>query len=157
MISVTSSSIYSFKNGSEELIDKQAYYRGAALFQLIEDDRMETIRRVRPGFIVNDEIFVLVKYTAMMGPRWQFTISSGERDALEKHSSERDVAIALVCAGDGVCAVRWDEVKPFLDNPANWIAASRRVHERYRVSGSNGEMKGRIPRNNWPQLLFEKG
>lgn len=137
------------------VIDKQAYYRGAAIFQLIEDERMENVRRVRPGFIVNDHIFVLVKYTAKVASPWQFTFSEAERDAIEEHRGTLEVVLALVCGGDGICALRWDDVEPILDAPPTWVSASRKVNKRYRVTGSNGEMRRRVPRNNWPGMVFD--
>ena len=138
------------------MIDKQAYYRGAAIFQLLHDDRTETVRPARPGFLINDEVFALIKYTARVATPWQFTFSPAERDAVDKHRDDHEVVLALVCGGDGICAVRWDDVEEILDNPPTWITASRKFNKRYAISGSAGEMDGRVPRNQWPGVVFDE-
>ena len=145
------------KHACNTVIDKQAYYRGAAIFHLVDDERMETVVRVRPGFLINDEVFVLIKYTAKLSTPWQFTFSPTERDSIDKQHRDYLVVLALVCGDDGICAVRWDDVASIVDNPATWIAVHRKVNKRYKITGNGGEMQGRVPRNHWPGVVFDRG
>jgi hypothetical protein len=142
------------ENAPPIVIDKQAYYRGAAIFQLLHDERTVTIRPLRPGFLINDEVFSLIKYTARVTSPWHFTFSPAERNAIDQHR-DHPVVIALVCGGDGVCAVLLDDVNAILDDPPTWISVSRKVNKRYKVNGSAGEMVRKVPRNRWPEIVFD--
>jgi hypothetical protein len=107
--------------------------------------------------VINDEVFVLIKYTAKIATPWHFTFSPAERQAIEENRDDYEVVLALVCGGDGICAVRWQDIEALLDDPPTWVAASRKVNKRYRVTGSCGEMTGRVPRNRWPGVVFDEG
>jgi hypothetical protein len=138
------------------VIDKQDYYHGAAVLRLLHDERTSTVHPVDGGFLVNDAVFALIKYSTKVSS-WRFTFTAAELSAIDRHRADHDVVLVLVCGGDGICAMRWESVEPILDDPPTWIAAKRKFKKRYSVTGSAGEMRGRIPHNRWPGVIFEEG
>jgi len=137
------------------MIEKQEFYHGAALTRLLEDPRCERIRRQDFGYIVNESVFVFVKYSTKGRSPWGFVFSGEEARKLNEISGL--VFIGLICGGDGICAVAWGDIKALLGETAGSarIAVRRRFNEQYGVSGPVAELKGKVPVKAWPALVFD--
>jgi hypothetical protein len=137
------------------MIDKQEFYHGAAITRLLEDPRCEQLRRRDFGYAVNEGIFVFLKYSTKGRSPWGFVFSGEEARKLKGISGR--VFIGLICGGDGICAVQWEDVRSLLGEVEGSarIAVRRRFNEQYGVSGPAAEFKGKVPVKAWPSLVFD--
>jgi len=139
------------------MIAKKEFYHGVAIIRLLEDKRCQTVRKDDLGYIVNDEIYVFIKYTTKTRPPWTFTFGQDEVRQLNSLSSSfKDIIIVLVCGGDGICAVTWRNACRLLGNNAGWISARRKINEQYAVTGQSDQLHGKVSLNQWPLIVFER-
>jgi len=137
------------------MIDKREFYHGAALICLLEDARCQQVRKHEFGYIVNDAAFVFLKYTTKPRSPWRFSFSVDEVQRLNLLASQfRKIIIAMVCGGDGICAVSWRDASNLLGNNTGWISARRKFKEQYAVAGQVGQLHGKVSLNEWPSVVF---
>jgi hypothetical protein len=93
--------------GFANMLDKSAYYHGAAVIPVLEDSRCRSIRKLGTlGYVVNDDTFLFIKYTTKARSPWRFTFDQEDIDRCARMSGEyRRLVFGFVCGGDGVCAV----------------------------------------------------
>jgi hypothetical protein len=85
------------------MIYKQDYYQGVSVLRVLDDPRFVSIRKHEFGFIVNGDIFFLVKYTTKPRPPWRFTFTQDELNRIAPLiGSYKRLVVAFVCAGDGI-------------------------------------------------------
>ena len=139
------------------MIDKREFYHGVAVIRLLEDGRCQRVRRDESGYIVNDEIFVFLKYTTKQRSPWRFSFSDDEVQRLNVLAGRfQIIAVAMICGGDGICAVSWRETSDLLGNNAGWISAGRKFNEQYAVAGQAGKLSGKVSLGEWPSIIFEE-
>jgi len=110
------------------MIYKQDYYQGVAVLQVIGDPRYVGIRKHEWGFIVNGNIFFLVKYTTRPRSPWRFTFTQDELNrAASLIGSYQRLVVAFVCGGDGICALGWDQIENLMGFDPGWIAVKREM------------------------------
>lgn len=139
------------------MLDKFEYYHGAALVRLMDDERCRAVKKHGLlGYVVNDEIFVFLKYTTKTRSPWGFAFDQEDVDRCSKMEQEyKNIVLGLVCGGDGICALHWREAKELLGGKPGRIAAGRKHNQSYAVWGTAGEWKRKISLGRWPLLLFE--
>lgn len=150
------------------MLQKQEFYYGVAITRLLEDVRCGTLAKSKDGlgYTVNNNCFFAIKYTTKARSPWQFTFSWDEASRLN-NVKDRDLKVlALVCGGDGVCALTWSEIYYLLDfddwmqllekeSFSRTISIGRRFNERYAVWGTARELKRKISLNRWPQIILD--
>lgn len=137
------------------MIDKQEYYHGAALMRLLDDKRCHEVRRLDVGYGVNGHSLVFLKYSTKGRSPWRFNFSADERRRLAARAEYLRVTLALICGGDGICAMTLAEAEVLMGRDAGWLAVRRRFHERYGVSGQAGKLPRKVPRHRWPEIVFD--
>jgi len=139
------------------MLDKSEYYHGAAIIRLLEDERCRAVRkRELLGYIVNEDIFVLLKYTTKARSPWGFTFDQEDVDRCHRMMNEyRKLILGFVCGGDGVCALNWQEANELLNGKPGRIATGRKHNRSYSVWGTAGELKRKVPVGRWPSIMFE--
>ena len=139
------------------MLDKTEYYHGAAIVRLLEDKRCRSVHMRRLlGYVVNNDIFVFLKYTTKNRSPWGFTFDLKDVNRCFRMATEyRKVVLGFICGGDGVCALDWSEAKKLLDGKHGRIATSRKHNRSYSVRGTAGELKKKVPVGRWPSLVFE--
>ncbi|MGA3160284.1 MAG: hypothetical protein ABSC77_03630 [Terracidiphilus sp.] len=139
------------------MIDKQDFYHGAAILRVVEDARCRSVNKLDIGFLVNQETFVYLKYRTKSRTPWNFQFGSDEIEHLNS-TVERfpKIVIAFICGGDGICGLSWLQVKELIANNAGWISCSRKFNEQYGVSGPNGNLKGKVSLQQWPNIVFDE-
>lgn len=139
------------------MLDKSEYYHGAAIIRLLADERCKTIRkRGLLGYVVNDNVFIFIKYTTKGRSPWGFTFDQEDVDRCFKMLNDYGrLILGLVCGGDGICALDWGEVKELLDGKPGRIAVARKHNHSYSVWGTAGELKRKVAVGRWPLLTFE--
>lgn len=138
-------------------IQKQEFYEGAALHQLIRGCSGAKIAFVAPFFELNDRIRVHLKYSTGVRSPWGFTFMPEEQRLLVSEAEGLPIVIGLVCGSDGVAAIP-SELFLSIARPrdvAVRVACARRHREHFEVSGPDGVAPGKIPPSNWQRLLSE--
>ena len=138
------------------MIDKADFYHGAALAAALDDTRCIEVARYPPGYLVNDTTLALIKYTTKNYSPWQFTFSAEDVARLQHLPDGVDrVVLALVCAGDGICAISASVARALLEDAAAWIRVRRRFRGWYGVSGPAGILETKVAIKRWPEILFQ--
>jgi hypothetical protein len=138
------------------MIEKLEFYHGAALVRVIEDPRCESITKHACGYRVNNNRLLAIKYSTKAHSPWGFTFSSD--DILRFNAAKAEFGeclLALVCGGDGICALSWAPTATLLADSPGRIAAKRGFAGCYAVSGPAGELKSKVAMNRWPAIIFE--
>ena len=140
------------------MLDRFEYYHGAAILRLMEDDRYRSVKlHDSPGYVVNENIFIFLKYTTKGRSPWGFTFDQEDIDRCLRLSTEYNkIVLGFICGGDGVCALDWKEAKDLLGSKPGRIAAGRKHKHSYSVWGSLGKLKHKIPVGRWPSIVFEQ-
>lgn len=139
------------------MLDKTEFYHGAAIIRLLEDKRCLGVRKKELlGYVVNEKVFVLLKYATKARTPWGFSFDQEDIDRCVRMKNEfPNVAVGLICGGDGTCALSWEEANMLLNGKPGRIAAGRRHNESYAVWGTAGELKRKVAVNRWPSLVFD--
>jgi len=139
------------------MIDRQEFYHGAALLKLIADPRCKSVHPSKSGYVVNEKVFVLVKYSTRHNSPWRFTVTEDEFSLLAAPAVVKTSHIVLVCGGDGFCALHWSKASALLGNSPGWLSARRPFNGSYTVAGPYGTLNRKVQLKQWPAILFEKG
>ena len=138
------------------MIEKLEFYHGAALVRAIEDPRCQTIVKHPCGYRVNTSRILAIKYSTRAHSPWGFTFSGEDISRFNTASAEfGDCLIALVCGGDGICALSWTVAAALLAEAPGRIAAKRGFAGCYAVNGPGGELKSKVAMNRWPAIIFD--
>ena len=133
--------------------------RGADV-ELIENDLRHF--RVNQEGRVNQESYVLAKYSATEGERWPFTFRARDMTLLAEDRTRVGFFggryLALRCGFDGVCLLHADEWESLLqtDRPETpqTIRVRRPEECQMTVRGPGGtSLSRKIPRNRFPAML----
>ncbi len=137
-------------------IAKQDFYKGAALVGLIEDSRCVAVCASGPGYVVNENLRLLIKYSTHVRSPWRFAITDEELRFLLAASRQRSLAfVALVCGGDGVCGLTGKTVLDVTEHIPSTVSVSRRYHGRYWIAGPAQELDRSVPVHAWPGCIFD--
>jgi hypothetical protein len=138
------------------MIDKADFYHGAALAMAFNDSRCIDIARCPPGYLINDSVLAILKYTTKNGSPWLFTFTAEDVTRLQHCPDGVDRAVmVLVCGGDGICTISAETALSLLEGAAGGIGVRRKFHGWYRVSGPAGKLEKKVALKRWPQILFE--
>ena len=138
------------------MIDKQEFYHGVAIIRLLGDVRCRRVQKCDFGYTVNDDVFLFPKYTTKSRSPWRFNFSDEDVKRLNHFANSfSKMIIALICGGDGICAIPWKDCEIILGRKAGWVSARRSFHEQYTVAGSAGALKGKVSLRQWPVIAFE--
>jgi hypothetical protein len=136
-------------------IAKQAFYEGAALHQLIRSNGVRTVEFNDPFFVLNGCLSAYLKYSTRIRSPWGFTFTQDEQVALHERAACGPIVIGLICAGDGVATVAYEDYLSIAPprTSAIHIACYRKHKEQYEVSGPDGVIARKIPPSDWLRLL----
>jgi len=139
------------------MIEKLEFYHGAAIVRIVEDSRCRSIQKHEMGYVVNGDRLLVLKYTTKAHSPWRFTISPEDRTRVAEVAGAFEACvIGLICGGDGVCGIRWKQLRTLLGDDAGWIALRRVFNGCYAVSGSQGDLGKKVALNQWPGILFQE-
>ena len=140
------------------MLEKLEYYHGAAIIRLLEDERCGDIKRHKLlGYVVNLHTFILLKYSTKGRSPWGFTFDQEDVDRASRVAADyQRVILGLICGGDGICAINWEEGRRLLADQPGRIAVGRKHNHSYSVWGTAGELKWKVPVNRWPSLVFDQ-
>jgi hypothetical protein len=136
-------------------IKKQEFYEGAALHLLARTNGITSIRYEAPFFVLNNQIFVYLKYSTRGRSPWGFTFMPDEQALLEVRASKSRVVIGLICGADGVAGFSYEGYRSIAEpkKSAIHIACYRLHGEHYEVNGPDGKLDEKIAPGSWRKLL----
>jgi len=138
------------------MIEKEDFYHGAAIIKLFEDNRFISIKKGDQGFVINDDIFIFLKYRTKARSPWVFSFDDEDIKLLKGNAeSFPKIIIIFICGGDGICPIRGKDLEYLLDNNPGWVSIRRKYNEQYRVSGSVKSLKRKISMRYWPSIAFD--
>jgi len=139
------------------MIQKQDYYHGAAIIGIIDNKSFMTIKSYEGGYIVNEDVFLYLKYRTNTAKKWNFTIAKQETSLLEIMSSMcTKTIIAFICGEDGICPITYEEFKNINSNKDGWVFIKRNFNKWYSVSGKTNFFEKKISRKRWPDIIFDE-
>jgi hypothetical protein len=139
------------------MIEKLEFYHGAAIVRIVEDSRCRSIQKHEGGYVINGNRLLVLKYTTKAHSPWRFTVSLEDQTHIAQSARDFELCVlGLVCGGDGVCAIRWDQLNILLGDVAGWLATKRVFNGCYTVSGSRGTLDNKVALNQWPGILFQE-
>lgn len=141
-----------------KMVDREDFYHGGALARLLANGDSITLARCNTGYLVNGTVFALVRYSKKTTTPWRFTLNRRDFDYLDNPPPgvNRSV-LALVCGGDGVCALDWREARSLLGDPTTWICATRMFNKQYSVAGPAGRRQKKVSYKDWISLVVVDG
>lgn len=136
-------------------IKKQEFYEGAALHLLARTGAVRSIHYDAPFFVLNNQVFVHLKYSTRGRSPWGFTFTTDEQIILCNRASKSEIVIGLVCGADGVAALPYDTYLRVAAprESAIHIACYRQHGEHYEVKGPDGKLDGKVAPSNWQRIL----
>lgn len=135
-------------------IKKQEFYEGAALHLLVRGGAIRSLTYAPPFFTANSDTLLLLKYSTKNRSPWNFTFTHSEQRLLEESRPDHKI-IALICASDGVAALRYEDYRRIAPRAAATvhIACTRLYGEHYEVSGPEGSLPRKISPSAWSRIL----
>lgn len=137
-------------------IQKQEFYEGAALHQLIRGSSASTsIAHVSPFFIIDGSLQVHLKYSTGKRSPWGFTFMPDEQLLLQQRAEKMSLVIGLICGADGVAALPYEEYNRVaqVKSVALRVSCRRKHREHFEVGGPDGTLPGKVAPSEWIRLL----
>lgn len=136
-------------------IQKQEFYEGAALHQLIRGCIGTKVVHLPPLFVFNDRLQVHIKYSTAKRSPWSFTFVADEQVWLAERSCVMPLIIGLVCGADGIAALPFNEYATIAStrSAALRVACYRHHREHFEIRGPDGKLPGKIAPSDWSRLL----
>lgn len=138
-------------------IKKEEFYKGAAIYRLIQGGGDVSIRSEPPLIVLNGAKRLWLKYSTAIRSPWAFTFTAEERARLREEARTAEVVIGLVCASDGIVALPFGRLAEITDAAAETVRVScaRSRRGRYGVRGPDGACRAKIPAGDWGRLAKE--
>lgn len=141
-------------------------YEGIVLRHLIKHDdpvRVTEIGDKLGHFCLNDDAFLLVKYSSRDRSPWRFTFRPDDIRTLIHDQNQGGLFggsyVCLVCGLESLCALREEEWSTLLDltmtEGQQTITVRRDPQSSFEVAGSSGKLDRKVPASRFPGLIFE--
>jgi len=148
------------------MITERDKFYGVVLRHLTRHDGLSKVREVgdKAGhFCLNDDAFLLVKYSSSESAPWRFTFRPDDIHTLIKDQNQGGLFggsyICLVCGFESLCALREDEWSALLDldvvEGQQTISVHRSPRSLFEVKATCGNLDHKIPASRFPSLVFE--
>lgn len=145
-------------------IKPKNYYHGAALIQIVEDPSFTALNKADSKYghyFINQDIRLLVKHATNNTSPWGFTLQSDDIDIITSDIKQGfRTFVCLVCGLRTVCPLTIEQLKQVVKMPCeksqNITISCPGKKNQLKVKGPEGEVKGKIPHNSFPSVIFSK-
>ena len=139
------------------------YYHGSAINRLLDTGKsiklMNFPSDTNSSYTLNDKIGLFVKYSEKRISPWRFNFNKSHQQELNHMKDlHKKVYVIFVCSDDGFTCLSWSELKKLLDEnieDGEWIYIKRMRREKYTVTGSDGKLKYKICKNDYPNKIIK--
>lgn len=139
-----------------------SFFHGSALVRLVQDPRTHGVELHKGNhcYLVNKKSSIYLKHSAKRLSPWAFTFASEHLSEIaDIQNDTKALFVVLICNDDGICCLDFKEVAQLIlvgnMDQSKSIRVSRSTHEKYAVSGTDGNLKYKIGNNDFPRKLFE--
>jgi len=148
------------------MITQRDKFYGVVLRHLTRHNGSFKVREVgdKAGhFCLNDDAFLLVKYSSSENSPWRFTFCPGDVHTLVEGQNHGGLFggsyVCLVCGFESLCALREDEWSTLLElnttKGQQTISVQRSPRSLFEVKETCGNLNRKIPASRFPSLVFE--
>ncbi|WP_313247777.1 hypothetical protein [Stenotrophomonas acidaminiphila] len=140
-------------------IQKQEFYEGAALHQLIRgSSQLISVLYSSPLFVFDGSLQVYLKYSTAKRSPWAFTFMPEEQILLCQRAQEMSLVIGLVCGSDGVAALPYDAYARVakIKSSALRVSCKRNHRQHFEIGGPDGVLQGKVAPSDWGRLLEKR-
>lgn len=140
-------------------IQKQEFYEGAALYQLIRGSSgLTSISHSPPLFVLGGNLQIHLKYSTAKRSPWGFTFMPDEQVLLQQRAQDMPLVIGLICGADGVAAVPYDAYARVaqLKSAALHISCRRSHRQHFEIGGPDGTLPNKVAPSDWIRLLDKR-
>jgi len=137
-------------------IQKQEFYEGAAIHQLLRVLCDVRVSFSSPYFVVNGKTRLHLKHSTAVRSPWGFTFTPAEQALLIRDAAcGSPIIIGLVCGSDGIVGLTMQNYLAIASQrgTALRIACSRSHRTHFTVSGPDGALPGKMAPSNWTTLF----
>ncbi len=137
------------------------YYHGSAINRLLDAGKSVKLMNfpsdTNSSYTLNDKIGLFIKYSEKRISPWRFNFNKSHQQELNHMKDlHKKVYVIFVCSDDGFTCLSWSELKKLLDEnheDGEWIYIKRMRREKYTVTGSDGKLKYKIGKNDYPTKI----
>ena len=137
-------------------IQKQEFYEGAALHQIIRGSGgISSVAHAAPFFVFDGRLLVHLKYSTGKRSPWGFTFMPDEQQLLGQRALEMPIVIGLICGTDGVAALPYEDYIEIahVKDTALRVSCRRSHREHFEISGPDGTLPSKVAPADWTRLL----
>ena len=136
-------------------IQKQEFYEGAALHQIIRGSSGARVTYAPPFFVLDERMQVHLKYSTAKRSPWGFTFMTDEQVLLQQRALMMPLVIGLICGADGIAALAYDDYVSIasMQDSALHVYCKRNHREHFEIGGPVGTLPGRVAPSEWSRLL----
>jgi len=140
-------------------------HHGAVLARIVHQSDEPFSFEVYPtksnsSYVFNNKIGLYIKYSKKRLSPWRFSFQKAHQDEiLEMKEKLGNVYTVFVCGKDGVVGLDYRQLKQVLDeqyDEVEWVSISRTRNTKYSIAGSNGKLRLKIGKQDFPKKLFEE-
>ena len=104
------------------------------------------------------QLHVYFKYSTVKRSPWGFTFTPDEQILLHERAQKMSVVIGLICGGDGVAALSYDNYLSVaaLRSTALRISCRRNHREHFEIGGPDGILPDKVAPSDWAILLTKE-
>lgn len=146
------------------MIKEFEFYHGVILAKLVHGINTSVLIQTFPSrsnssYIVNKNIGLFIKYSTKRMSPWRFSFAKDHQDEiLNIKNTLGEVFTLLGCGEDGVVCLSFDDLKKILNethDQTEWISVSRGRNKEYTIKGTDGSLRYKISKTDFPKKLFE--
>jgi len=136
------------------------FFHGIVLARIVGRKCVFLKKIDKSTYCLNNKIYFYIKYSTHRMPPWTFSFLKEHVEKIVSFCESRNkIYILLVCNGDGICCLNFEEFKIIISPKNNlypkWIKVFRRKREKYSVTGSDGALNYKIGNSDFPNKLNE--
>lgn len=145
------------------MISEFEFYHGAAIVGMLHgsDEGVSVATFNSPGnasYVINNRAGMYIKHSKKRLSPWRFSFKKEHQDEIKtlKHRLG-EVFLVLVCHSDGIVVLNYVELKVLLNDfheGYEWVNLERNRRQEYAVSGSDGKLKWKIAKNEFPNKII---
>ena len=137
-------------------IQKQEFYEGAALHQLIRGScGIKSIIYSPPLFVLDSRLQVHLKYSTGKRSPWGFTFVPEEQLLLCQRAKVMLLFIGLICGADGIAVLPYEGYLRIASvrDAALHVSCRRSHREHFEICGPDGPLPNKVSPSSWVKLL----
>ncbi len=145
------------------MIKEFDFYHGVVISRILHTSRREiSIKSYsendNASYVIDSKRGIYIKYCTKRLSPWRFSFQKKHHDEiLNMKNTIGNVYLLLVCNDDGIVVLNFSEIREILDEvykSVDWVSVARVKGKMYTVKGSDGKLRFKVGRNEFPNKIF---